>query len=412
MINYDTVIAFLAENAADRELTSDFRAAYHTFQQTGRWPTPYEVYITGWQHPEGVMILAPSARVGVDYRVHLVATTERGLRELLHAFPRHTTGVFHLPERHPEKRSKESLERRLDAVLAGVPIQTDAGRLYSGVKRGSARPEQRTLSKRKDPLLTGIRTLATAKGQRERSQFIIEGERIVGRAIADGLPIEQVVCTSGFVATAAGHALLTRAATEHLSIYQVTEGVMGSLTTTRPVPAVLATVHRSYPALLSDSGALTLHFSPRCVLLIAENISNPDNLGMTVRTADAAGVSALLLSGGASPFHKNCIRAARGAIGRIPLFQTPDIVPALKALRAAGWHVLGGTAGAETDLYATPIPHPTAVIIGNENTGLSDAAREHCTELVRIPMASGQSSLNVGVAAGVLLYELRRQTGI
>lgn len=148
-------------------------------------------------------------------------------------------------------------------------------------------------------------------------------------------------------------------------------------------------------------------------MLIAENIANPDNLGMTLRTADAAGVSAILLSSiGASPLHKNCVRASRGAVGRVPLYAATDIGSAIETLRALGWRVLGGTASAEKELYATKFSPPTAIVVGNENTGLSMETRERCTELVRIPMASGQSSLNVGVAAGVLLYELARQQRI
>ena len=73
---------------------------------------------------------------------------------------------------------------------------------------------------------------------------------------------------------------------------------MGSITTTRPVPSIMASVHLSYPNLLSASGHLNFHFGPRCMLLIAEGIANPDNLGMILRTADAAGVSAVLLNHG------------------------------------------------------------------------------------------------------------------
>ena len=134
---------------------------------------------------------------------------------------------------------------------------------------------------------------------------------------------------------------------------------------------------------------------------------------MTLRTADAVGVSAVLLSSvGASPFHKNCVRASRGAVGRLPLYYTTDIGAAIETLRLSGWNVLGGTSSAEKELYTTKFSLPTAVVVGNENTGLSTETRASCTELVRIPMASGQSSLNVGVAAGVLLYELARQHSI
>lgn len=403
MINYDEVIAFLEKKNADVDAVSRFKQAYHTFCKTSTWDPAYQVFVTGWQQLDGVMLLEPENILDSDYRVHLVMTTERSLRELLLAFPRRYTGLFRFSEKW--------IENRIQDVLEGGIIQTDTGPFYQGIKRGSsARAEQRTISKRKDAVVSHIRKLASLKGKLEHSQFIIEGDLIVERAVEDGLPIETLLYTTGFVATPEGKALLKRAASENLSSYQVNDGVMGSITTTRPVPSIIAAVHLSYPNFLSESGSLNFHFSPRCILLIAENIGNPDNLGMTLRTADAAGVSAVLLSGdGANPFHKNCIRASRGAVGRLPLFYTPDTRRAIEALRASDWHVLGATASAENQLPEMEFTLPTAIAVGNENTGLSADAHECCTALIRIPMASGQSSLNVGVAAGILLYELTRQ---
>ena len=403
MINYDKVIAFLEKEGLDADAVSRFKQAYHTFCKTGEWSPAYQVFVTGWQQLDGVMLLEPEDTSDSDYRVHLTTTTERSLRELLIAFPRRYTGLFHFSEKW--------IENRIHDVLEGSVVQTGTGSFYRGIKRGSStNAEQRTVSKRKDTIASHIRKLASLKGKLEHSQFIIEGHLIVERAVEDGLPIEILLHTTGFVATLEGRALLKRAAAENLSSYQVNDGVMGSITTTRPVPSIIASVHLSYPNFLSESGSLNFHFSPRCILLIAENIGNPDNLGMTLRTADAAGVTAVLLSGGgASPFHKNCIRASRGAVGRLPLFYIPDIGDAIDVLRASGWQVLGATASAKNQLHEMEFTRPTAIAVGNENTGLSADARDCCTELVCIPMASGQSSLNVGVAAGVLLYELTRQ---
>ena len=406
MINYEQVIAFLEKENADAHVVSRFKQAYHTFCKTGTWHPAYQVFVTGWQQLDGIMLLEPEDTLDSDYRVHLTTMTERGLRELLTAFPRRYTGLFDLRENW--------IENRIHDVLEGNVIQTDAGSFYRGIKRGSSRSaEQRTVSKRKDAIVAHIRKLASLKGKLEHSEFIIEGPLIVERAVEDGLPIETLLYTTGFVTTSEGKDLLTRAASENLSLYQVNDGVMGSITTTRPVPSIIASVHLSYPNFLSASGSLNFHFSPRCILLIAENVGNPDNLGMTLRTADAAGVSAVLLSGGgASPFHKNCVRASRGAVGRLPLFYTSNTSDAINALRASGWQVLGATATAKNQLPEMAFTLPTAIVVGNENTGLSTDARECCTELIRIPMASGQSSLNVGVAAGVLLYELTRQHGV
>lgn len=406
MINYDEVIAFLERENPDTTVVSRFKQAYHAFSKTGEWHPNYQVLTAGWQKFDGVLLMTPHDTFDTDYQVYLTAITERSLRELLLAFPRRCSGMFHLTE--------EWMDNGIHDVLEGEFVHTDDGRFYRGIKRGSgAVVEQRTISKRKDAVAAEMRKLATLKGKLEYSQFVVEGDLMVERAVRDGFPIERLLYTTALFETSEGQNLLKRAAADNISCYQVNDGVMGSVSTTRPVPSVMASVYFNFRHFLSESGKPNFHFSPGCTILIAENIANPDNLGMTLRTADAVGVSAVLLSSiGASPFHKNCVRASRGAVGRLPLYDATDIGAAIEALRLSGWSVLGGTSSAEKELYATKFSLPAAIVVGNENTGLSAETRAACTELVRIPMASGQSSLNVGVAAGVLLYELARQCRI
>ena len=403
MVNYNKLIAFLEKVNPNTEEVLHFKKAYHSYTKTGKWQSTYQVFTSGWQNIEGVMLMTSERKLDADYRVYVTATTERSLRELLLAFPRRSVGMFRAIEKW--------IEERIPDILEGNSVQTDSGMYYRGVKRGShAEAEQRTVLKRKDTIASHIRKLASLKGKLEYSQFIVEGRMMVERAVADGLPIDTILYTANFVSTSDGGNFLKRAAKENLSCYLVNDGVMGSVTTTRPVPSIVASVHFNYRPFLAESGQLNFHFSEDCTLLIAENISNPDNLGMTLRTADAAGVSAVLLSGeGASPLHKNCIRASRGAVGRLPMFHVPSTNLAIEKLKESGWKVIGATASAEYDLYTIKFTPPTAIVVGNENSGLSAETRERCTKLVRIPMAAGQSSLNVGVAAGVLLYELARQ---
>ena len=403
MVKYDKLIALLEKTNPNTEEVLHFKQTYNSYTKTGEWQPTYQVFTSGWKNIEGAMLMTPENKFDVDYRVYVTATTERSLRELLLAFPRRSVGMFRIAEKW--------MEERIQDIFEGNSVQTDTGTYYRGVKRGSnAKAEQRTVSKRKDAIASHIRKLASLKGKLEYSQFIVEGEMIVERAVADGLPIETILYTTNFVSTPDGENFLKQVAEENLSCYLVNDGVMGSVTTTRPVPSIVASVHLNYPPFLAESGQLNFHFSKDCTLLIAENVSNPDNLGMTLRTADACGVSAVLLSGeGASPFHKNCIRASRGAVGRMPMFHIPTTNLAIEQLEESGWKVFGATASAKNDLYTVEFSSSTAIVVGNENSGLSVETRERCTELVRIPMAAGQSSLNVGVAVGVLLYELARQ---
>lgn len=400
---HDKLITFLEVVDPNAEEVLHFKQAYHSYSKTGVWQQTYQVFTSGWLNIDGAMLMKPEDTLDADYRVYITATTERSLRELLLAFPRRCVGMFHIAE--------EWIEERIKDILEGNFVHTDSRKYFRGIKRGShTQAEQRVVSKRKDETAAHIRKLASLKGKFEHSQFVIEGEMMVERAVTDGLPIETILYTAKFVSTPDGKKFIKRVFDENLSCYSVNDGVMGSVTTTRPVPSIVASVHLNYPLFLSESGQLNFHFSQNCILLIAENVGNPDNLGMTLRTADAAGVSAVLLSGnGASPFHKNCIRASRGAVGRLPMFHVPNTNLAIEQLKLSGWRVIGATAKAENDLYTMEYTAPTAIVVGNENTGLTDETRERCTDLVRIPMAAGQSSLNVGVATGVLLFELSRQ---
>jgi TrmH family RNA methyltransferase len=179
---------------------------------------------------------------------------------------------------------------------------------------------------------------------------------------------------------------------------------MGTLTPTRPLPPVIAAVR------LRLRDATELDTGPDTVLLVTEDLQNPDNLGMVLRTADAAGVAAVVVAGEASdPLHRNCVRAARGAVGRIAIFTCADLPAWLADLGGRGFQVVGATAHADLSLFECRLRTPIAIVVGNEEHGVTRRALDACTERVRIPMAPGQDSLNVGVAAGVLLYDLQRR---
>ena len=266
------------------------------------------------------------------------------------------------------------------------------------------RAAPRSRRKRRDPAVDSFRDLLTIKGRAERQCLSIEEPLLVRRALADGLPMLGLLYTEELLTQHEGPSLLEQAAGEHVAHQRVSKGIMGTVTATRPLPWVVAAVH------VDVRDAAHLHCSPRAVLLIADRVGNPANLGMILRTADAAGVEGVILLGvdSASPFHKHCVRAARGALGRLPLYTCNDPPGFFHRLRAAGFALVGATVEASADVYSLALRPPVALVVGNESEGIRPAILAACTDRVRIPMAPGQSSLNVGVAAGVLLYELVR----
>ncbi len=386
----------------------------------------FQLITAGWTGLEGVMLLQPEPEFRADLRACVTATTERALRDLLRAFLPGRLGFFYLGGEWMLPALAEFFDGR---VLPATHRSIYRVPLFLGIKRGSGAfydvPDRRLFSDippaespveikppadgariagSKDPVLTQFRELGHGAGRRARSQFVVEGARLVQRAIQDGLPVDAVLFTPELPRTLEGDALLRAAREGHVQHYSLTEGLMGKVTTTRPVPPVVAAVF----AAAREVDSLPLLRAG--ALLMVEQVDNPDNLGMVLRTADAAGVDGVIVIGEKTdPFHKNCVRAARGAVGRLPLFACRDPEAYLGRLREGGFRVVGGTAHAASELFRCAVPPPFAVVVGNEHAGISPSVLAACTDRVRIPMAPGQDSLNVGVAAGILLYELLRQ---
>jgi TrmH family RNA methyltransferase len=350
---------------------------------------------SGWRGPEGVLVLGAAAG---PRPVVVAATSERALRDLL---------LRGLPRGEP-LRVRVAHAWHLEAVaelVDGRPA-ADAEGGFLGVKRGAAQPQPPAgaLLRKGDAVVELLRDLAQPAGRERHGRFVVEGPVLVGRAIAGGLPVETVVHRADLLRDPAGAALLDGARDAGIACWRASDGLLGSLTASRPLPDVLAAVH------LRLRDASDLSAAQARVLLIAENLQNPDNLGMVLRTADAAGVDAVVAAGAPTdPLHRNCVRAARGAVGRLPIFRCADLPAWIGALRARGFQVLGATAHGDLGLFEANLEPPVALVVGNEETGIAPETLAACTARLVIPMAPGQDSLNVGVAAGVALFELARQ---
>jgi 23S rRNA (guanosine2251-2'-O)-methyltransferase len=148
------------------------------------------------------------------------------------------------------------------------------------------------------------------------------------------------------------------------------------------------------------------------LLLVLDGITDPHNLGACLRSADAAGVTAVILPRDRSAALTPAARkVAAGAAESVPLVRVTNLARSLKSLREAGVWVVGLAGEAEKTLYQQDLRGPLALVMGSEGEGLRRLTREHCDHLVRLPMRGSVESLNVSVAAGVALYEALRQRG-
>jgi len=156
------------------------------------------------------------------------------------------------------------------------------------------------------------------------------------------------------------------------------------------------------PDLLAD---LTVPF-----LLILDGVTDPHNLGACLRSADAAGVHAVIVPRDRSaPLNSTAKKVASGAAEHVPLIRVTNLARTMRLLQEANIWIVGTAGEADHDVYQSKLSGPMALVMGAEGEGMRRLTREHCDELISIPMAGSVSSLNVSVATGICLFEAVRQ---
>jgi 23S rRNA (guanosine2251-2'-O)-methyltransferase len=146
------------------------------------------------------------------------------------------------------------------------------------------------------------------------------------------------------------------------------------------------------------------------LLLVLDGVTDPHNLGACLRSAEAAGVTAVVVpkdkAAGITPTVR---RASSGAADRLAFFAVTNLARTLKALKDRGVWLVGLAGDVEQDFYALDLKGPIAIVLGSEGEGMRRLTRESCDFLVHIPMRGSVESLNVSVATGVALFEALRQ---
>ncbi|MEE4378612.1 MAG: 23S rRNA (guanosine(2251)-2'-O)-methyltransferase RlmB [Candidatus Competibacteraceae bacterium] len=146
------------------------------------------------------------------------------------------------------------------------------------------------------------------------------------------------------------------------------------------------------------------------LLLVLDSVQDPHNLGACLRSADAAGVHAVLAPADrAAGLTATVRKVASGAAESVPFIQVTNLARAMRQLQEQGLWFIGAASEAEQSLYAVDFTGPVALVMGAEEKGLRRLTRETCDVLAHIPMAGNVESLNVSVAAGVFLFEAVRQ---
>ncbi|MDJ0620304.1 MAG: 23S rRNA (guanosine(2251)-2'-O)-methyltransferase RlmB [Calothrix sp. MO_192.B10] len=149
---------------------------------------------------------------------------------------------------------------------------------------------------------------------------------------------------------------------------------------------------------------------PEPVIIVAEGITDPHNLGAIIRTAEAIGAQGLVIpQRRASGITSTVIKVAAGALENFPVARVVNLQRALEALKAEGFWIYGTAAAASEPIHTVNFSGPVALVVGSEGEGLSILTQRSCDSLVSIPLLGKTPSLNASVATGMALYEMYRQ---
>ncbi len=284
------------------------------------------------------------------------------------------------------------------------------------------------ISSSANPLIKRVRQLGDRKHRRREGAFVVRGVQPVWQAVEAGADIEVLIVAPDLLRDPAA-TMVAQQEERGLRVARLSGELFGRIAD-RDAPAGLAAIVRSRTAELDE-----LAVTPSSVFLALHEVGNPGNLGTIIRTADAAGAAGVIMLGASTdPFDPTAVKASMGAVFGVPIVAVDSPGDFLAWCRARGVTVAATTPSRGSDapggsnargdadapgdtngpgrpatLWDTALPSPLAILLGSEGAGLPADLLAAGDLRLRIPMRGTAESLNLAVAAGILLYEAWRQ---
>ena len=273
----------------------------------------------------------------------------------------------------------------------------------NGQRAGGAPGQVKEVTSLANPLVKDIKALALKKFRDRENAFIAEGLKLVIDAIDLGWSIRTLV----FAKSARGNPTVEKAAARTVAtggtVLEVSEKVLTAITRRDNPQAVVGVFSQKFLPLKD------IHPARADVWVALDRVRDPGNLGTVIRTVDAVGAKGVILVGETTdPFSLETVRATMGSIFAVPVAKTSQ--DGFLAWRkgfpglVAGTHLKGAVDYRTVDFGRQPV----LLLMGNEQQGLTDDLAESCDRLLRIPQAGRADSLNLAVATGIMLFEIRR----
>lgn len=238
-----------------------------------------------------------------------------------------------------------------------------------------------------------------AKARKQSGTFLIEGKREIELAIQGGYDIETIVFFPDLISISQVNHIVSK----HVPLIEINKEVYQKLAYRDTTEGILA-VAKTKSMLLSD-----LKLSDNPLILVAEAPEKPGNIGALLRTADAANLDAVIIANPKSDmYNPNIVRSSVGGLftNQIATGTTSEIIQFLELNKI---NFYSATLQNSTSYHTQDFTKPTALIVGTEATGLTQEWRDKATQNINIPMQGAIDSMNVSVAAAILIFEAKRQ---
>jgi TrmH family RNA methyltransferase len=259
------------------------------------------------------------------------------------------------------------------------------------------------ISSRQNAFVRRCRELAGRRDARA-GEILIDGRHLLSEALAAGVSISAAAGTAAAWDSADGRALAARLESSGARVYVATSAVLEAASPVKTPSGIVAVARRpsrEAPGVFAGAPAL---------VVCAVHVQDPGNVGAIVRAADAAGASGVIAAAGsADPFGWKALRGSMGSAFRVPIAVVADAESACARAREHHLLVLAASPAAGTDLREHDLTRPVMILVGGEGAGLPASAEALADASLRIPMRPPVESLNVAVAAGVILFEAQRQ---
>ena len=265
----------------------------------------------------------------------------------------------------------------------------------------------RLITSRQNEIYRFLKALTEPHTRKKHKAFLLEGATFIAEALEEdeAWAVLTVVLTPEFSETERGQRIISEAQRKRVQVVLMAPALFEEISGTETPQGVIAAVRQPQAERLEG-----LKIPAVATALVLEGLQDPSNVGAVVRVADAVGALLVLYTKGtADPYAPKAVRASAGSLLHVPVVPVNSVSEALSWLKANRFQIVGTVPEGGKSVFEANFSDQVAVLIGNEAKGLSEEAKRSVDLLVTIPMVGKAESLNVTVAAGIVLYEILRR---